>query len=282
MVGALDSRNWITMLIPYDHTITGMKLCAGLLVMILVLVCPVHAGTFIDNCGSSLDVGHDAADLRIDSVPAGALVLIDNATAGTTPFEGTMGAKGLMYNTHLLTLTRAGNVTEYVKFDLCFGRMTTVRVDLLPLPPAPVPTRVVTPSSQQASTVFSGGESSYDIPAPSVTTTPPATGSLSVTTTPAGAEVYLDGSYRGITPVTLTGIAPGTRTLVIRQAGYADDQLSVAITAGKTLSYTTELIPSSLPAGPATTTRKVFTPGFTLIPALGGALGTLLIVRRTR
>ncbi|MCX6084664.1 MAG: PEGA domain-containing protein, partial [Caldiserica bacterium] len=61
------------------------------------------------------------------------------------------------------------------------------------------------------------------------------TGALSVTSTPSGASIVLDGTDRKTTtPATLKGIAPGSHTVLLRLTGYADGQQSVTVTAGTT------------------------------------------------
>jgi len=46
-----------------------------------------------------------------------------------------------------------------------------------------------------------------------------AVGTLQINTTPSGADVYVDGSWRGTTPIILT-LPPGTHTIEIRKEGY--------------------------------------------------------------
>jgi hypothetical protein len=52
------------------------------------------------------------------------------------------------------------------------------------------------------------------------TKTTPRTGTLNVSSSPRGAEVYLDYRYRGTTPVTIMGVSVGTHTIELRQSGY--------------------------------------------------------------
>jgi hypothetical protein len=54
-------------------------------------------------------------------------------------------------------------------------------------------------------------------PAPPVETAParPSTGSLVVTSTPAGARVLIDGAFAGETPLTLEGVTPGERAVTL-------------------------------------------------------------------
>jgi hypothetical protein len=44
---------------------------------------------------------------------------------------------------------------------------------------------------------------------------------LEVKTTPPGAEVYVDGSYRGLSPLTVEALAPGEHYVTVRSAGHA-------------------------------------------------------------
>jgi hypothetical protein len=47
-----------------------------------------------------------------------------------------------------------------------------------------------------------------------------ATGSISVASTPSGASVYLDGSSKGMTPKTITGVSAGSHTIKLSKSGY--------------------------------------------------------------
>jgi hypothetical protein len=105
----------------------------------------------------------------------------------------------------------------------------------------------------------------------------PPSGSLSVTTTPAGATILIDGVQRGVSPATFPDLFAGPHTLLIRMDGYADLSVPVTITKGQTQTYTATLLPATtqmpvLPAG-----KK--TPGF---EAVGGiaALGAVLVVKK--
>jgi hypothetical protein len=112
-------------------------------------------------------------------------------------------------------------------------------------------------------------------PAPSA-----GTGSLSVTTTPSGATVFIDGVQRGISPTTIPGLAPGDHTLLLRLDGYEDLTAPVTITAGQTATYTTGLTASAtmLPALPVT--KK--TPGFGVIAGFAAVGAMFLIQKRAR
>lgn len=71
-----------------------------------------------------------------------------------------------------------------------------------------------------------------------VTLTPytPTTGVLYVTSTPAGAEIFIDGSDQGIpTPATISDLAPKKYSVKLKKAGYQEWSVTVNIEAGKTL-----------------------------------------------
>jgi hypothetical protein len=64
---------------------------------------------------------------------------------------------------------------------------------------------------------------------------PRQTGSLSVTSTPNNAMVYIDGNYYGTTPITVA-LYPGSHQVLLKYAGYNDYSTTTWITAGQTQS----------------------------------------------
>ncbi|MDD1689914.1 MAG: PEGA domain-containing protein [Methanoregula sp.] len=82
----------------------------------------------------------------------------------------------------------------------------------------------------------------------------PERGTLVINTTPAGANVSLDGTLAGISPVTITNILPGNLTVEIAKDGYVPVRQQVMITAGTTSPLEVTLSSSSpLPAFPLKT-----------------------------
>jgi len=86
------------------------------------------------------------------------------------------------------------------------------------------------------------------IPTPTSTQTPtptptpaPLTGSISVSSTPSGADIYLDGAYKGTTPATIPDASPGSHTLKLEKHGYAEWLTSVHVTSGVTEPITAHL-----------------------------------------
>ncbi|MEI6293620.1 MAG: PEGA domain-containing protein, partial [Methanomicrobiales archaeon] len=77
----------------------------------------------------------------------------------------------------------------------------------------------------------------------------PTTGAISVSSVPTGAMVYLDGVSTGhVTSTTLTGITPGSHTVVVKMSGYDDATQPVTVTAGVTIPVSLTLTPVSQPS----------------------------------
>jgi PKD repeat protein len=67
------------------------------------------------------------------------------------------------------------------------------------------------------------------------------TGSLAVITDPPGAEIFVDGDFKGVSPVTIPGLSAGTHTILLTLKEYANTTTNISITTGKTQKYTTGL-----------------------------------------
>jgi hypothetical protein len=84
-------------------------------------------------------------------------------------------------------------------------------------------------------------------------TLPPERGTLIVNTTPPGANVSVDGSWAGISPVTLENLLPGNHTVSLAKDGYITAVQQVTITAGTASPLTVALSSlsplSALPRG---------------------------------
>ncbi|MDH7510234.1 MAG: PEGA domain-containing protein [Methanolinea sp.] len=111
----------------------------------------------------------------------------------------------------------------------------------------------------------------------SVTPTPTqvsGTGSLSIQSNPAGASVYLDNEYMGITPLVLYSIAPGTHTVLLTHPGYADWRATIQVNRDLQTPVDATLSPS-----PTITPTKAPLPA--VLAVLGiGILAVVLLGRR--
>jgi hypothetical protein len=75
-----------------------------------------------------------------------------------------------------------------------------------------------------------------------------SSGSLSVSSNPSGAQIFLDGENMGVTPLTLPSIAEGQHSLLLQLAGYSDYNETVTVTPGET-SVSATLIPALTASG---------------------------------
>lgn len=99
----------------------------------------------------------------------------------------------------------------------------------------------------------------------------PTTGSVSITSVPSGAEVYLDNAFRGLSPLTLDSVSPGTHGILIRLSGYQDWTSQIQVTAGQTTQIAATLLPVATPS-PSPTRTAAF-------PFLAlGALAAVLMI----
>ena len=60
----------------------------------------------------------------------------------------------------------------------------------------------------------------------------PTTGSMVVNFEPSGATVYVDGTKKGVTPCTVSGVSFGTHKVKIVKSGYESAELSVKVSEG--------------------------------------------------
>ena len=130
--------------------------------------------------------------------------------------------------------------------------------------PTPSPTNIVTVTTETLSTaqgtsavtgtssgsspegISTQGSSAQGNPAGTAPQTAPAvpgTGTLSVTTNPAGALVWIDEVKWGVSPAAIPGITAGAHTLRLEKAGYQNLSVPVTVSEGKTAEYSLALEP---------------------------------------
>jgi len=66
-------------------------------------------------------------------------------------------------------------------------------------------------------------------------------GTIIASSNPAGANVYLDGMDKGISPVTITGVSSGSHTVSFTKTGYTATSRMITMTAGQTMDITVDL-----------------------------------------
>ena len=102
------------------------------------------------------------------------------------------------------------------------------------------------------------------------------TGSIYVSSYPTGANVYLDDSYQGTTPITIYDIDTVSHTIKLTKSGYEDYQKTVYVSAGskESVSGNLRLIPTPTP------TTSV--PAFEVMFAIAGLLAVTYLLRRKK
>jgi type IV secretory pathway VirB6-like protein len=91
------------------------------------------------------------------------------------------------------------------------------------------------------------------------------TGSLAVITDPPGAEIYLDGNFTGVSPVTIQELPPGKHTILVTLKDYADNSTTITVTAGQTRKYFAAL-------------QKMYKPSVSDLMLAGGAMVLIGII----
>jgi hypothetical protein len=214
---------------------------------------------------------------KITSNPPGAEIFVNGEFSNQfTPYS-MAHSKGALIILHPQTvMLKYPGYEDYIfePYTLT-GSNITLHADMVPLP-------VTTPSvTSQAAVVQSTGT----IPQGQQATKTQATqgqvfvtgsqaqvigssGSLSITTTPSGAEIFIDNEMKGVSPATISGLSAGTHSLGIVKEGYRNISTTISIDPGQIREYSTGLIES-------TSTPEA--PGFSALLAIA-VLSAILII----
>lgn len=157
----------------------------------LCLVLLLTAVTVLPSAGANIAAG----SITVRSVPGGAAATLDGVYQGQTPLGNDALALGnIEPGPHQLVLSKSGYVDEQHPFWIDSGQRSDIRITL------------------------------------SATTS--QTGSVSIVSSPAGADVLLDGGYRGRTPLTLSGLTTDRHQVVLEMPGYVRYQDTVEVQNG--------------------------------------------------
>ncbi|MCB0720347.1 MAG: PEGA domain-containing protein [Bacteroidetes bacterium] len=197
--------------------------------------------------------------LNVSTNPAGAMVQIDVDSIGVTPLY----RRPLERKVHLLSIVKKGyaRVDTVLFADNLRSDTTSFFFVLRPAPageqpaaspPAQSPVTVV---PQATGAVTSGSDSpsgdadprrSDTNPSPTESTSVEVTvGSLQVVSNPSGATVSLDGRIVGATPIVVSDVDPGSRTVEIFMDGYRTESTAVEVRPGVQSRITTDLAAAS-------------------------------------
>jgi hypothetical protein len=184
------------------------------------------------------------------------------------------------YRYYIGTITIQNGQTTVVSETLVPLSAPTSPATMSPTPATPtdnIPTNTPATTQQNQVQPTSSG---------SAVSSSESTGSLSVTTTPAGAVISVDNEAKGISPTMISGLAPGTHALKITKAGYQDFSTTITIEAGKVREYSTGLTEAVSGATTTTATSAANTPanslGFPVFAAIIALIGLVLVRKRSR
>jgi hypothetical protein len=164
--------------------------------------------------------------IAVSSDPSGAGVYLDNAIKGITPVV----IDGVPNGAHQVLVRLEGYQDYPAAVTVMAGQQQV--------------SAVLVPRSQTAVPASPSASGTAPVPvSPASTQSPPAltTGSLSVTTSPPGAIVYIDGQMKGITPATIPGLSGGNHAITLIMDGYEDFKTTTEITPGTTSEFITGL-----------------------------------------
>jgi len=215
--------------------------------------------------------------ILVTSSPSGAISTLDGSGAQTTPFTYTNVPAG----THGISVYLSGYQTYYGNVVVRGGETTEVFAGLSPVvtsgalaagsDPAGAAVQVdgiyrgVTPTTvgnlapgQHSVTLFKSGFQEWkgDVQvdkgvvttiSPTLVKDPqPVCGTVSITSIPAGADVYADGLYMGETragsPLVFREVKAGTHSLLLTRVGYQDYSTSGVIRAGENYDLVITLV----------------------------------------
>ncbi len=167
-----------------------LSLCIGI-VLLLVMAMVLPAAAAPRAAGSNIAAG----SILVRSIPGEAAVTLDGAYQGVTPQgNNPLIIENVDAGPHQLVLSKRGYLDTHHQFWIGSGQRSEIRLTL--------------------------------------TATTGDAGSVSLISSPSGADVQLDGEYRGRTPLTISGLTSGQHQLVLDLPGYTRYSSSVEVQNG--------------------------------------------------
>ena len=149
--------------------------------------------------------------IYVSSSPGGAAVTLDGIPVGQTPYSGSLKLDSIHAGDHTIALSLSG-----------YNPFTTT-------------TRVLANTVSEVSAILQ--------PKTPVS----AKGGLSVSSVPAGANVFLDNNFIGISPLTLNDVSAGSHIVTFKLGGYADYSGTTQVNAGATSTVSAALSTAAQP-----------------------------------
>jgi len=171
----------------------------------------------------------DTGDLQVSSAPSGAAVYLNGDFRGVTPPDDSLDMVNLAPGSYTVTVKKSGYQDYSATASIQAGKNVQMNAALQPASQAP------------------------------------AFASVQIVSSPSGANVYVNGAYIGITPLSSQKVNPGTYTVEIRMDGYTPYTTTGQVIAGQNIQLNAALAPVPV----ATPTTKAGADPFVLVVALG-------------
>jgi len=168
-------------------------------------------------------------DLQVSSVPSGGAVYLNGDFRGVTPQDDSLDIVNLAPGSYTITVEKAGYQNYATPVTIQAGKIVQINAALLP--------------SGQV----------------------PPMASVQIISSPGEADVYVNGAYVGITPLSFQKVQAGTYTVEIRMEGYTPYTTTGQVIAGQNIQLSAALSPVPV----ATPTNKAASDPFVLVLALG-------------
>lgn len=179
------------------------------------------------------EVNPPSGDLQVSSTPSGAAVYVNGNYQGFTPSDDLLDVNDLSPGTYEVSVRKPGYHDYSTSVSIGAGKRVQVFAPL-------------EPGTQNAA-------------------------SVEVTSTPAGADVYVNNVYMGITPLTFPDVQAGTYTVDIRMPGYAAFSSTGQVMPGQSVHVIAALSPEPAPA-PTTRAPSGIFAGVTALVVAGIAM----------
>jgi len=150
----------------------------------------------------------DVGSIEVSSDPAGASLFLDGHYMGLTRSSETSDLTSVRPGLHTVQLTLDDYQTYTQTVQVTAGNVMSITARLTPVSPGPVKD---------------------------------TTGAIAVTSSPGGANVFLDNAFRGITPITLSDVPDGSHVVLVRIDGYVDQTRTVTVTGTSVTPVTVNL-----------------------------------------
>ena len=190
-------------------------------------------------------------DLQIQSDPSGAAVFVNNNYEGTTSSSSALYVTQLTPGSYSVRLTlpdyQAYSETAVVRDGIIYD----IHANMVPAAPGPAPD---------------------------------TTGQINVGSSPAGANIYLDNAYRGITPLTLANVPQGSHTIILKTNGYQDWTSQVNVVAGSYVQVSGTLSSGQQPTPPVPAPQPTKSPiaQTSIISAIGICGAGVILFRKSK